>query len=216
MRKATLARVAGFTVALGATASLAGFAATGTGAYFSDAKSGNVIAGTMGSIAITGHGGDGANNLGITFTKMLPGEQQSKTVSFTNTGENNEDVWVVFDQAALGTHDGKTGLNSFGRYAEVHVSADGSEIFGSANLNDNASSCPPGSGPAPVCNPLPHMLKLEDNLTPTSSGTMTFAFTPGAAFKSVEDVALLNLPYTLVATQHGITPDNALNSTVVS
>ena len=211
-----VARVAGFTVALGATATLASFAATGTGAYFSDAKSGNTIAGTMGSIAITGHDGAGVNNLDINFANMLPGEPSSKTVSFTNTGNNPEDVWVVFDQADLGTHDGQTGLNSLGTFGEAHVASNGTEIFGSKNLNDNAASCPPGSGPPPVCNPLPHMLKLDDSLAPGSGGSMTFAFTPSAKFKNVENLQLLHLGYTLVATQHGITPDNSLNSTVVS
>ncbi len=215
MSKAKAARIAGFTVALGATASLVGFAATGTGAYFSDAKAGNAINGTMGSIKISGHDGSGANSLGIDLTNMLPGEQQSKTVGFTNTGDNPEDVWVVFDQTALGSHDGQTGLNSLGTYGEVHVDSNGSEIFGSANLNDNATSCPPGVG-SPACNPLPHMLKLDDNLAPGSSANWTFAFTPGAKFKNVQDLQVLNLPYTLVATQHGITPDNSLNSTVVS
>src|SRR4051794_22508603 len=112
MSKTKIARIAGFTVALGATATLAGFAATGTGAYFSDAKTGNSITGTMGSIAITGHDGTGLNNLNISFANMLPGEQQSKTVGFTNTGNNPEDVYVVFDQTALGSHDALTGLNS--------------------------------------------------------------------------------------------------------
>jgi hypothetical protein len=210
------ARVAGFTVALGATATLASFAATGTGAYFSDAKTGNTIAGTMGSIAITGHDGQGPHHLDISFADMLPGDAASKTVGFTNTGNNPEDVWVVFNQKDLGTHDGQTGLNSFGTFGEVHVASSGTAIFGSKNLNDDAATCPPGAGPAPVCNPLPHMLKLDSNLAPGASGSMTFAFTPSAKFKSVQNVELLHLGYTLVATQHGIAPDNSLNSTVVN
>lgn len=218
MSKAKAARIAGFTVALGATASLVGFAATSTGAYFSDAKTGNTIAGTMGSIKIAGHDGSGPNNLGISFANMLPGEQQAKTVGFTNTGDNAEDVWVVFPQSALGDfdHSTDTGLvNDLGTYGEIHVDSNGSEIFGSANLNDDPNTCPPGVG-TPACNPLPHMLKLDENLAPGSSANWTFAFTPGAKFKGNADQAVLNLPYTLVATQHGIAPDNALNSTVVN
>ena len=60
------------------------------------------------------------------------------------------------------------------------------------------------------------MLKLDDSLAPGSSGSMTFAFTPSAKFKNVANAQLLNLGYSLVATQHGITPDNSLNSTVVN
>src|SRR4051794_2861233 len=134
MSKSTVARIAGFTVALGATATMVSFAATGTGAYFSDAKTGNSISGTMGSIKITGHDGTGTNNLDISFANMLPGDAQSQTVTFQNTGLNPQDVYVVFNQADLGTQDGQTGLNSLGSYAEVHVASAGSEIFESGNL----------------------------------------------------------------------------------
>lgn len=215
MSKAKAARIAGFTVALGATASLVGFAATSTGAYFTDAKTGTV-SGTMGSIKITGTDGAGANNTDISFANMLPGEQQSKTVGYTNSGANPEDVWVVFPQSALGdfNHSTDTGLvNDLGHYGEIHVDSNGTEIFGSTNLNDDPVSCPPAGTD---CNPLPHMLKLADNVAPGTSGNWTFAFTPGAKFKGNAGLPVLNLPYTLVATQHGIAPDNALNSTVVS
>jgi len=214
MSTSKAARIAGFTVALGATAALAGFAATGTGAYFSDAKTGNRITGTMGSIAITGSNGTGANNLDINFSNMLPGDTQASSVDFTNTGHNDQDVWVVFDQAALGTGDAKTGLNALGHYAEVQIKSSGTSVFHSVNLNDNAGTCTPG--PATDCNPLPHALKLTDSLAPGHSGSMEFAFTPSAAFKNVQDLPLLNLPYTLVATQHGVAPDNSLNSEPVS
>lgn len=219
MSKAKVARLAGFTVALGATASLAAFAATGTGAYFSDAKTGNVISGTMGSIAITGHDGGGAHHLGISFANMLPGDTSSKTVGFTNTGKNPEDVYVVFDQSALGDHNAATnnGLNDLGHFASVEVDSAGSPVFRSSNLNDDPASCPTvADGHRTDCSPLPHVLKLAENLAPGADGSMTFSFMPSAAFQNVQNVQLLNLPYTLVATQHGIAPDNSLNSTVVN
>jgi hypothetical protein len=212
LSKSTLLRVGGFIGSAAVTAGLVGAAVTGTGAYFSDAKSGT-ITGTMGSIAIAGSNGS-ANDLGITFDKMLPGEAQSKTITFQNTGSNNQDVWVVFDQDDLGDGNGTKGLNSLGTYGEVHVKANGTEIFGSANLNDRASTCAPGEG-NPACNPLPHMLKLASNVPSQEGGSMEFTFKPGAKFKSYMNMPVLNLDYKLVATQVGISPDNDLNSVVV-
>ena len=83
----------------------------GTGAYFSDTKANNHITGTLGSIQIEGHDGSGANDLDVVFTNMLPGETHSKTLRYSNTGNNPQDVWVVFKGAGLGTGDGKTGIN---------------------------------------------------------------------------------------------------------
>ena len=197
-------RLAGFVGSVGVTAALVGAAATGTGAYFSDSKTGDIKA-TMGSIRIEGHDGSGANSIGIDFEKMLPGEAQSKTIRYQNTGQNNQDVWVVFDRAALGDGSGNVGVNSLGRFGEIHVKGNGVSVFDSANLNDRASTCPPGAGD-PACNPLPEALKVANNLTPGQVGDWTFSFAPGAKFKGNQTMPVLNLPYTLVATQHGITP----------
>jgi hypothetical protein len=51
MRKSRAVRVAGFVGALGASAALVGFAATGTGAYFSDSHTGAINAST-GSVKV--------------------------------------------------------------------------------------------------------------------------------------------------------------------
>jgi len=213
--KSRVARIGAFVGSVGVTAALVGFAASGTGAYFSDAKPDNQIKGTMGSVAIEGHDGGGANNLDITFTKMLPGEAQAKSLRFQNTGQNAEDVWVVFDQDKLGDGNATTGLNSTGQYSEVLIKSSGTKVFYSKNLNDRASTCPPGTG-TPTCRPLPHMVKLQDSLAPGANGTMEFTFTPSARYKGNAGLPVLDLPYTLVATQHGIRPDDSLNSTVVN
>lgn len=206
MNKSTTIRIVGFVGSLGATAALVGAAASGTGAYFSDAKSGN-IAGTMGSIKITAYDGGGANATDISFTNMLPGEAQDKTVRYQNTGKNTQDVWLVFNQSDLGDFDHSTDnhkINDFGRFAEIHVKGNGTEVFGSKNLNDDANSCPPAGTD---CNPLPSQIKVADGLTPGQVGDFTFSFTPGARFgNGVQDLTILNLPYQLVATQHGIAP----------
>lgn len=195
-------RIVGFLGTVGASAALVGAAVVGTGAYFQDAKTDNYISGTMGSIQVTGHDGVGAHNLDIEFSKMLPGEANTKSVRFENTGANNQDVWVVFDATKLHA------LNQLGTYGEVHVSTGGSEVFGSANLNDGYPALQCGQDPSSTVCPVPSKIKLADNLAPGHTGDFTFSFTPGAKFQSpaLMGAKLLDLPYTLVATQHGISP----------
>ncbi|WP_027862018.1 hypothetical protein [Marmoricola sp. URHB0036] len=201
MNKSKTARVAAFIGALGASAALIGAAVSGTGAYFQGTTDQAHITGTMGTIKIEGVGG-----LDVVFQKMLPGEAQSKTVEYRSTGANNEDVWLVFtNPSQLGSHDAQTGLNSLGTYGEVHIASNGVEKFGSANLNDNASSCPPGAG-NPACNPLPEKIKLADNVQPDQHGVFSFSFKPSEKFKSNQGLPVLGLDYKLVATQHGIDP----------
>lgn len=203
------ARIGGFLGATGMTAALVGAAVAGTGAYFTDAEAGTVT-GTMGSIEID------ATYTTIAFENMLPGEPQEHVVQYRNTGMNNQDVWVVFDQDDLGDFDSATDegkVNDFGRYAEIHLYSFGAPRFESANLNDDAGTCPPGAGD-PACNPLPKQVLLASNLAPGATGDMTFNLRPGAAFKSqaLYGVDWFNLDYQIVATQHGIAPDDPLNA----
>ncbi len=199
------AKTAGFIGTVAITGGLLASAVVGTGAYFSDTKANNHITGTMGSIAVTGHDGSGTNSLDAVFTNMLPGETNSKTLRYTNTGANDQDVWIVFKGAGLGTGDGKTGINSLGTYGEVHVAANGGEKFASQNLNDNNQTCPVGVG-SPACMPLPTKIKLADALEPGHTGDFTFSFKPGEKFKNVQGAQLLALDYDLVATQVGVQP----------
>lgn len=194
----TALRFGGFVASAGVAAALVGMAASGTGAYFSDTKNASV-SGTMGTIKVNGVGGD--QNLNVSFRDMLPGEASTKTVEFQNTGSREQDVWVVFNDSAK-LH----ALNQFGTYGEVHLSAGGTELFGSKNLNDGFSCGTPGEGDKPTLCALPAQIKIADNLGSGDQGSFTFSFTPGAAFKNVQGAQLLDLPYQLVATQHGITP----------
>jgi hypothetical protein len=139
---------------------------------------------------------------------MLPGELQTKTANYQNTGANNEDVWLVFpDVAAL------HGINQLGTFGEAHVASNGTEIFASNNLNDNTSSCPPGSSnPAAgqgACNALPKQIKLADNVTPGTVGAFSFSFAYASkmsnpAFEG-QPFNGVGLPYQIVATPHGNT-----------
>jgi hypothetical protein len=199
------AKVAGFLGTVAVTGGLLASAVVGTGAYFQDTKANNHITGTMGSIQIQGHDGSGANSLDAVFTNMLPGETQSTTLRYSNTGVNDQDVWLVFKGTDLGTGDGKTGINSLGTYGEVHVASNGGEKFASQNLNDNNTTCPAGTG-SPACMPLPSKIKLADALEPGHTGDFSFSFKPSQKFKSVQLAQLLNLGYDLVATQVGVQP----------
>jgi hypothetical protein len=205
--------------ALGITALAAagtGLAAVGsTGAYFSDTHSGT-ISGTVGSIHVSPNGGKGADNMDFTFSNLLPGESQTATLNYENVGHNAQDVWLVFPNATA-----LSALNNLGTYGEVHVVSNGTEIFGSKNLNDNATTCP-------SCNPLPAKLKLASSVAPGATGTVSFAFNYASKLKgqpTVGQTAVWNsypvggqvttvaadgtgsgLPYQLVAVQQGQTP----------
>jgi hypothetical protein len=225
MRKGTIIRTIGFIGSAGITVALVGAAATGTGAYFTDSKSGT-IAGTMATVKIHTGGGTGADNLNFAFDKMLPGQAQTQTVTFQNTGNSSADIWVVFDKTDLGnnpTPGGGTtsasGLNSWGTYAEVHLATSGTEIFGSANLNDGYPCGTPGTRvdawgvTDPTLCYLAGQYKLASNVGPTASGDMTFSFTPSKKFQNTaQGLPVLSLGYKIVATQVGIAPDNPYNT----
>lgn len=209
MMKSKTARFGAFLATLGMSATLVGAATASTGAYFSNTRQGHV-GGTMGSIKVTTYGGTGTDSADFSFENMLPGEPQTAAVQYQNTGRNAEDVYVVFNDAAK-LHD----LNQLGRYGEVHLTSNSTEIFASQNLNDNATSCPVGSGD-PACAPLPAMLKLADNLAAGSSVQgMAFTFKWQDAPYSLSNTynidgatgpTALDLPYQIVAVQHGRQP----------
>jgi hypothetical protein len=204
MKKSTILRAGGFVGAAGLTVALVGAGAASTGAYFTDTENGS-IAGTMGSIKVA------ASNTSISFTKMLPGETKSATANFANTGQNVQDVWVVFNETDLGNGSATAGINSLGTYGQVEVKSGGATKFYSANLNDNTSSCAPGAGD-PACAALPRAIKLADNVAPGAGSNFEFAFTPSAKFKNNQELPIVSLRYKIVATQDGIAPTNALNN----
>src|SRR4051794_24201182 len=118
MMKSKTARFGAFLATLGVSAGLVGTAVHSTGAYFSDTKTG-AITGTMGSIKVTTYGGavDGSGNRNFAFANMLPGEQQTATIQYQNTGRNAEDVYIVFnDTAALAA------INDLGHYGTASIS----------------------------------------------------------------------------------------------
>jgi hypothetical protein len=152
MSKTKIARVAGFTVAAGATATLVGFAATGTGAYFSAAADGNSSVST-GSVSLAT--GDISN---LDFTNLLPGDFKSNQISYRATGTGPEDIYLAFDSSqdaplnALNSPpNGPNQASPLGRYG--HLEVDGSQgNFQSYNLATNPSASAPGATVAGDCN----------------------------------------------------------------
>lgn len=176
----------------------------GSLAYFTDSQSGN-LSGTVGSIK------GSTNTDTLSYTNLLPGEVQTVDARVTNTGRNNQDVWVVFDADALHA------LNNLGTYGEFHIAADGFAKFDSANLNDRSSTCGPFSPTG--CWPVPEKVKLASNVAP--NGTVNYSFGFGYAGKlqsqSPEGGGSWNayplgaptssgLPYKIVETQVGQQP----------
>jgi hypothetical protein len=217
-------------VAFVATLALLGgtvwIAAGTTGAYFSDTH-GGTISGTVGSILVTPSGGTGAEHMNLSFDKLLPGEPQTVTVSYKNTGNSPEDVWITFpNKTAL------SALNNLGTYGEVHLAANGTEIFASKNLNERLETCHVLSSDG--CWPLEEQYRVASDVAPGVAGTVSFTFglgvkweNPPSAFNVYPATAMAytvshnnddqyyissadgqgaGLPYQIVATQVGIEP----------
>lgn len=181
-----------------------------TGAFFNDSHDGN-IAGTVGTIKIVGSGGSGTEGLDLAFDNLLPGEPQTVSFDYENTGNNPQDVWLVFPNA-----EALHALNDLGSYGEAHVSANGVAVFDSANLKDNqAGTC--GALSPTGCWPLPKSLKLASNVAPGATGSVDFTFGYASKLQSqapgnapslwnvypLEAPTKSGLPYQLVATQAG-------------
>lgn len=181
MNKSLALRASAFVGVAGLAVVLAGAAVSGTGAYFSDSAPGTVSA-TLGTIAIESAG------LDMLFVDVLPGETRTGSATFTNTGSNPEDVWIVFDAAALAAVTQAGSLVSF-------------ELIGS-----NPST--PQSGPLAD---LQQQYLIHDNLGLAQGGTLTMTFTVSPTLTAGQGTTVA-LPFKIVATQDGILPGDINNS----
>lgn len=218
MSKSVKLRVGALGVSLVVLAILVITAMGVTGAFFSETKTGE-IKGTVGSIHIKTLGGSGENGLEFNFNNLLPGEPQTATVEYQNTGGSKEDVWVVFNNA-----EALHALNNLGTYGEVSITNSGGTIFHSANLNDNL---PPASGTCGPfsesgCWPLKEKYKIGSNISPGAGSYFRFTFGYASKLKNpaqeglpwntyppeVEESQIKGngLPYEVVATQVGQEP----------
>jgi hypothetical protein len=234
MRKSKAVRVAGFVGAIGASAALVGFAATGTGAYFTDSHDGTITTSTGVVQLALNTPADGVLN----FANLLPGEYQTKNITYTGQGSEPEDVWLVFpmgdgtglgnpSEAFTGKPDDNAG-GGLGRYGHLAIDAPAGS-FTSYNLNNPGTtsghtgpSCPvdgnghggsnqqltgPSDHSLPFCAPANAIL-LSSNLGngATATAKITFGYTPLLKQADGKTVS-----YQIVATQHGIRPDNPFN-----
>lgn len=133
MSKTKVARLAGFTVAAGATATLVGFAATGTGAYFSASTDGNIAAST-GGVHVT------SSPSTLDFTSSLPGVFKTQDVKYSVTGDGPEDVYLAFDQGAADypVNGYPSDAGSLGRFGHLQVTGPAGS-FTSYNLSTDGS-----------------------------------------------------------------------------
>ena len=182
-----------------------------TGAYFSDTEQGN-ITGNIGSIEVTG------TNMELEYENLLPGEPQTVTAAYENTGMNNQDVWVVFNN-----EDALRAINNLGKYGQFTVASGDTAVFHSTNLQDGAwratNSCGGVYAQADRgCWPLEEKYKLASNVAPGEGGAVSFTFAYGAKmvggsgawnkfpvqFEGGEENPAAEgygLPYQIVATQ---------------
>lgn len=233
MLRSTGARLLGFTAAVGTTVALAGFAASSTGAYFSETKDGT-ISGSRGRVHLE------TSDLSLDFSNLLPGEYQTKPVGFTATGTGNEDIWLVLPAGQSDILNGEAGTPSgdaaLGRYGHFQVDSPAGN-FVSNNLaaagtgEHSGDSCAVdslGHGGSdqeavsrddhlvPFC-PAPTAILLASNLAPGQHQTanITFGITKISNRSDQEDLPLLAsnpaAHFQVVATQHGVRPDDPLN-----
>ena len=216
--------------ALVATVALLGgtawIAAGSTGAYFSDTNVGD-ITGSIGSIQVDTSGGTGADHANLRFDRMLPGEPQTVTVNYLNSGANTADIWITFNNATA-----LSALNNLGTWGEATLSANGTVLFHSVNLNDRIETCHVLSSAG--CWPLRSEYKVASGVVPGAGGSVSFTFayagktiTPPPTFNhypaslkqysetldkadqetvNAADGTGNGLPYQIVATQQGQRP----------
>lgn len=224
-------RVAAFIAASGGAIALLGTAAASTGAYFTDVHAGSVN-GTFGKVKVSVDGvtvpaGDSHDALAITWNNMLPGSDKSVTWAVTNTGTAPESIWLAFDNSNGGWYNTEgNGINNLGSYgdAQIHSPLLNADYNNLNNLYPQGTPSYPGQHNAcgdPV-GPIAY-LPAENHvadLAPGASTTFTFSFGYTACLRSNAlqgGPTFMNpLLYDIIATQQGITPDDAHNGGVYS
>jgi len=198
---------------VGVLASLASVAVAGTGAYFTDSKTGTITS-NSGTVAVAVSGQN------ITFGNLLPGVAQTQTVWVQNTGTGSEDIYLVFDNANLVW----SGLNTLGQYGKFTI--DG-KVYDNLNNTYNSSSGVAGTpsatqfmdGKDPGCtkvgrlpvNYLPHSIML--GTLPASSPAWSFdiSFQYNACATLQGSTAPGTLSFNISAFQAGVDATSTFN-----
>ncbi len=233
MSKKNIVKVAGFVGTLGAGAALVATAATGTGAWFTDAENGTMAAST-GSLNVDLVAGQ----RDMSFANLMPGDYQTQSVTYkVSQSSGKSDVWLVFDKnnwavaKFTGAPDSTVAPGGgLGRYGHFAVKNGSSTLFQSNNLAyARATSSPSEScnvdadgrggsdarptaetGPGSLINycGVPYAIKLASDLNSGDEGTMTLEFGVTGRWKA-QNVTLPTVPFQIVATQAGKRPDAA-------
>lgn len=226
-------RVGGFLAALGASAALIASASGATGAWFTDSHSGN-LAGSTGHLRL--NVSDTTLNFNGLVPGQSQTKQITYSVDVSN---GTEDVWLVFptataDQAQRygqftgAKNDAAWADGGLGRYGHFAVS---DTAFGQAFRSHNLQNQPGGatdescgidangrggsdqqatssSDTPPYCG-VPKAILLAWNLADSTTGTIevTFGVTGRWTVQNADPV--VNVPFQIVATQHGVRPDAA-------
>jgi hypothetical protein len=222
--KRAILKTTGFIATLGASAALVATAAGGTGAWFTDTHTG-------GFTADSGHLKLNTTDTNLSFHDLVPGENKTRSIDYNVDASGSSDVWLVLDKndpgvkAFTGSKDGGAD-GGLGRYGHFEVWNGGTRLFVSSNLQDKGTS---GVGDAcgvdadghggstqtatsasdllPYCG-VPYAIKIADGLSSGDGGTMNLVFgLTGRA--QTQNVTWANVPFKVVATQHGVRPDAA-------
>ena len=219
-------KVIGFIGSLAAGAALVGAAATGTGAYFTDSHDGSLT-------ASSGHLRLSTGNTNLAFENLMPGEDKTQNIEYDVAVTGKSDVWLVFnkDDAGYASWTGAKGDplapgGGMGRFGHVKIANGDGTLFESWNLQDlppngtdpvcavDADGHGVGTKPTsrtdtpPLCG-VPTAIKVGDNLSDGAHGLLSISFGITGRWATLMDAPVANVPFKVVATQHGIRPDAA-------
>ena len=223
MRTRKLARYAAVATTVVATAALIGGVVATTGAYFTDVHGGGVVNATEGNVALKVNGSSGAAPT-ISWAGLLPGVTMTTTVSVQNTGTDNEDIYLVFDNS----NGGWSAVNAMGAYGAFTVDgtiydnlnnryAWGTDSTGQVISANPASGCYNVPRPAQI-KFLPHYIKIASALTTTASKAFDISFQlnpcttgPNILGAGAFDSGYSTLNFSVVAFQAGVDPTSQYN-----
>jgi hypothetical protein len=218
-----MVKVGGFVGTLAAGAALVGTAVTGTGAYFTDSKAGNLS-------ASSGHLTLNTTDTNLSFRDLVPGEDKTRNINYNVDASGKSDVWLVFDKDDVG-YAAWTGAKGdpvypdggLGRFGHFAVARDGGgALFQSWNLaHAGTTGYPTCSGDAnghgagrpatsrsdtpPLCG-VPTAIKIASNLSSGQGGVITMTFGVTGRW-TAQNAPVAEVPFEVVATQAGVRPD---------
>ena len=221
-------RLGGFLGAVGLTAVLAGVAVSGTGAYFSDTKIGNLNA-TAGHVKLS------VINPNLVFTGLMPGSDPAPLpIAYTLDVTGKSDLWLTFEPTSVNflAFTGEAGnknytLGGLGRYGHFKLAtAEAGVLFESYNLSyvpatdRNSVPCTvtaDGIGGAhvpatpevthPAYCGVPAAIKLASGLSNGAKGTIQVTFGLTSLADELQDKQWASVPFNIVATQAGVRPN---------